>query len=61
MNNMTEKFRGADAAVNESAVQEIKSAASTLITELLDSVSLRAGDILVIGCSSSEILGSKIG
>ena len=61
MNNMTEKFRGADAAVNESAVQEIKDAASTLITELLDSVSLRAGDILVIGCSSSEILGSKIG
>ena len=58
---MTEKFRGADAAVNESAVQEIKDAASTLITELLDSVSLRAGDILVIGCSSSEILGSKIG
>ena len=61
MNNMIEKFRGADAAVNGSAVQEIKSAASTLITELLDSISLRAGDILVIGCSSSEILGSKIG
>ena len=58
---MTEKFRGADAAVNGSAVQEIKSAASTLITELLGSISLRAGDILVIGCSSSEILGSKIG
>lgn len=58
---MTEKFRGADAAVNESAIQEIKDAANVLITELLDTVSLRAGDILVIGCSSSEILGSKIG
>lgn len=58
---MTEKFRGADAAVNESAIQEIKDAANVLITELLDTVSLRAGDILVIGCSSSEILGSGIG
>ena len=58
---MTEKFCGADATVNESAIQEIKDAANVLITELLDTVSLRAGDILVIGCSSSEILGSGIG
>ena len=35
--------------------------ASGVIAELAEKASLKAGDILVIGCSTSEILGSKIG
>ena len=31
------------------------------VTELLDAAGLQPGDILVVGCSSSEILGEKIG
>ena len=41
--------------------EEIKKQASTAVTELLDAAGLRTGDIFVIGCSSSEILGEHIG
>ncbi len=39
----------------------IKQAAKEAVTELLEASALKAGDILLIGCSSSEILGEKIG
>lgn len=42
-------------------IQTIRSQATQIIQELLDVARLQAGDILVIGCSSSEILGEKIG
>ena len=32
-----------------------------VISEILENTALKRGDIFVIGCSSSEILGSKIG
>lgn len=35
--------------------------ARAAVTELLETAHLKAGDILVVGCSSSEILGEKIG
>ena len=35
--------------------------AQTAVTELLEVANLRKGDILVIGCSSSEIVGETIG
>ena len=41
--------------------EEIKQASSAAVTELLDTAKLRPGSLLVIGCSSSEILGQKIG
>ncbi len=41
--------------------EEIKNQAAVAVNELLDKASLRAGDILVIGCSSSEIIGERIG
>lgn len=41
--------------------EEIKSAAVKAVTELLEIAELRAGDIFVVGCSSSEIVGSVIG
>jgi uncharacterized protein (TIGR01440 family) len=39
----------------------IKNDATIAISELLDVAKLQAGDILVIGCSSSEMVGEKIG
>lgn len=58
---MADNYRGADAAVDVAFVDEIKKAAETAITEILENTNLKRGDIFVIGCSSSEILGSKIG
>lgn len=41
--------------------QQIKTEAETAIKELIEHSALKKGDIVVVGCSSSEILGSKIG
>lgn len=35
--------------------------ARTVLTELLDQAALRPGALLVVGCSSSEIVGAQIG
>ena len=35
--------------------------AKAVITELIEKAKLKAGNIVVIGCSTSEIVGSKIG
>ncbi|MBO5416328.1 MAG: TIGR01440 family protein [Clostridia bacterium] len=40
---------------------EIKRAAETAAAELIDIAGLKAGDIFVVGCSSSEIMGHTIG
>ena len=40
---------------------EIKKQAETVVTELLEVSNLKKGDIFVVGCSSSEIIGEKIG
>lgn len=42
-------------------MNEIKQQALTAVTELLKTADLHAGEILVIGCSSSEIVGETIG
>lgn len=39
----------------------IESEAKTAIGELIEKTGLKAGDLIVIGCSSSEIIGEKIG
>ena len=41
--------------------EEIRKQAEDAICELLDAAKLQAGALLVIGCSSSEIMGEKIG
>ncbi len=41
--------------------EEIRRSAGVAVTELIEAARLRAGDILVIGCSSSEVGGDKIG
>ena len=42
-------------------LEKIKNDAIAAVNELLDAAKLHAGDILVIGCSSSEMVGEKIG
>ena len=44
-----------------SIYQEIQAAATQAVTELCDVADLKAGQILVIGCSSSEMVGERIG
>lgn len=41
--------------------EEIKKQAATAVNEIIEIAGLTAGDLLVIGCSSSEIVGEKIG
>ena len=43
------------------ALEQIRRQAATAVDELLTVARLQPGDILVVGCSSSEILGEKIG
>lgn len=57
---MQELYRGADASVDKELENEIREAAETVISEILENTSLKKGDVFVIGCSSSEILGSKL-
>ena len=42
-------------------LNEIETAALTAVKELVEIAKLEKGDILVVGCSSSEMLGEKIG
>ena len=42
-------------------MEAIKRAAIAAINELIETADLKAGQVLVIGCSSSEIVGEKIG
>ena len=42
-------------------VQEISMQAQTIVTELLEQAKLKPGSLFVIGCSSSEIVGKRIG
>ncbi len=58
---MSENYRGADATVDVAFAEEIRKATETAINEAIEGANIKTGDIFVIGCSSSEILGSKIG
>ena len=41
--------------------EEITAQARQAVTELVDAAGLRAGELLVVGCSSSEMVGARIG
>lgn len=41
--------------------EEITSQARTVVTELLDQAKVRPGGLFVVGCSSSEMVGKRIG
>lgn len=59
--NMNELYKGAENAVDSVLADTIKKDGAGLICELLDNISLKKGEIIVIGCSSSEIIGNNIG
>eukprot|EP01057_Protomagalhaensia_wolfi_P000028 Protomagalhaensia_wolfi_Nauph_80__27@NODE_1016_length_1806_cov_225_910017_g732_i2_p2_GENE_NODE_1016_length_1806_cov_225_910017_g732_i2NODE_1016_length_1806_cov_225_910017_g732_i2_p2_ORF_typecomplete_len178_score38_84DUF436/PF04260_12/1_3e75DUF4443/PF14544_6/0_08FIST/PF08495_10/0_078_NODE_1016_length_1806_cov_225_910017_g732_i211441677 len=42
-------------------MEDVHQKASQAITELLKAAALEAGDVVVVGCSSSEIVGGRIG
>ncbi len=42
-------------------LEQIKQQTQSAVTQLLATANLQAGDILVVGCSSSEIVGGTIG
>ena len=42
-------------------METIKQQACTAVEELLAQAKLRRGDVLVVGCSSSEVVGARIG
>lgn len=42
-------------------MQEIKEQTKKAVTELIEIAKLKSGEIIVVGCSSSEIIGQKIG
>lgn len=41
--------------------EQISSEARAVLCELLETAGLRRGDILVVGCSTSEVVGGRIG
>ena len=42
-------------------MENLRSEARAVITELCERAALKSGNIVVVGCSTSEILGSRIG
>lgn len=42
-------------------IEEIKEEVKKVLTELDEQAGLKSGDLLVIGCSTSEVLGKRIG
>lgn len=42
-------------------LEQIKTSVASAVNELMDAAKLGAGDLLVVGCSSSEICGGQIG
>lgn len=42
-------------------IDKIKKEAAEAVRELIEEAQLKKGDILVVGCSSSEVCGQKIG
>ena len=50
-----------DALNAERFLSEIRQEAARITEELVDAAGLKAGQMLVVGCSSSEVTGNKIG
>lgn len=42
-------------------IKELSSQAKAVMEELIEKAKLKSGDVVIIGCSTSEIIGSKIG
>lgn len=56
------KVKGmADRKIEESFLLRVKEEAAKVTKELLEQAKLDKGDILIVGCSSSEVAGERIG
>ena len=51
----------ADITISETELDSIRQQAATAVLELCDIAGLSEGNILVVGCSSSEVIGEHIG
>ena len=51
----------ADRKMEGSFLQRIEQEAGQAVRELLDQAKLKEGDVLAVGCSSSEVAGERIG
>lgn len=58
---MNEIYRGADALVADDTLDMIKSQITDAMQEIIEKSLVRKGDIFVVGCSSSEVIGGNIG
>lgn len=58
---MNEMYRGADALVADGTLETIKAQVSAAMEEIMSKSLVRKGDIFVVGCSSSEVIGGNIG
>ena len=48
-------------ATDQSFLSKVKKEAACAAQELIDAAALKAGDVLVVGCSTSEVAGHSIG
>ena len=46
---------------DKNIVEQIKSDAAKAASELVEAAHLKKGDIVVVGCSTSETLGNQVG
>ena len=58
---MNEIYRGADAFVENDALENIKAQIKAAMDEIIERSLVKKGDIFVVGCSSSEVIGGNIG
>ena len=58
---MTDLYRGADAQIDKEQYIEIAKQTETVMDEIIEATGIKSGQIFVVGCSSSEIVGSRIG
>lgn len=58
---MNEIYRGADALVGDEILDAIKNQVNAAMDEIISKSLIKAGDIFVVGCSSSEVIGGNIG
>ncbi len=49
------------APIEETLLKDIQSSAQSAVCELIEITGLKPGQILVVGCSSSEMIGKRIG
>jgi uncharacterized protein (TIGR01440 family) len=58
---MADLYRGADAQIDREQYIEITKQTVSAMDELIEASGIKAGQIFVVGCSSSEIVGTNIG